>query len=150
MNFGELVRMWRAARNLGLVELANRVGIDPTLLSRIERGQRLPPELPVLERLAKALGIDAASDDYRDMLAAAERGRNPELTYALGLLGVGSRVPEEGPPIFCGSLAEMVAKATEQAITTEATSITVKSADGAVQKFQVLPGQKSGKKGRRS
>ena len=46
-------------------------------------------------------------------------------------------------------LAEMVARATERAIFTDAVSITVKSADGAVQKYQVLEGRTLVKKGRK-
>jgi hypothetical protein len=55
----------------------------------------------------------------------------------------------ELPPVFCGTLAEMVARAAERAISTGATAITVKGGDGAVQKYQVLEGQKSAKQRRK-
>jgi hypothetical protein len=43
----------------------------------------------------------------------------------------------------------MVARAAERAISTGATAITVKGGDGAVQKYQVLEGQKSAKQRRK-
>jgi transcriptional regulator with XRE-family HTH domain len=152
MTFGNIIRHWRKARKLGIVEVANAVGIDPGLLSRIETGKRLPPELPVLVRLAKVLGVPEASDDFAELLTAADRGRNPELHAMASAMRGGkpwnpfaADLMNELPPVFCRTLAEMVARATERAITTSAVSITVKSADGAVQKYQVLEGRKSDK-----
>ena len=55
----------------------------------------------------------------------------------------------ELPPVFCGTLAEMVARPAERAISTRATAITVKSGDGGVPKFQVLLGQNSVKQRRK-
>ena len=156
LTFGSVLRHWRNARRLGLVEVANKVGIDATLLSRIETGKRYPPELPVLVRLAKALGIDEKSDDFAALLAAADRARNPALHEMASAMRGGKAwnpfstdLMNELPPVFCGTLAEMVARATERAITAGAVSITVKSEDGAVQKFQVLPPQKSSKGAKR-
>src|SRR5579864_7991393 len=79
LTFGSTLRHWRNARGLGLVDVANKIGIDPTLLSRIETDKRYPPELPTLVRLAKVLGIDEGSDDFAALLAAADRARNPAL-----------------------------------------------------------------------
>jgi transcriptional regulator with XRE-family HTH domain len=154
--FGTLVRTWRHARKLGIVEVAKAMGIDSGLLSRIETGKRYPPEIPALTRLAKVLGIDEGSDDFAALLAAADRARNPSLhEMALAMRGgkpwnpFSADIMNELPPVFCDTLAEMVARATERAISSGAVSITVKSADGAVQKFQVLEGQKSAKQRRK-
>ncbi len=151
--FGTLVRTWRHARKLGIVEVAKAMGIDSGLLSRIETGKRYPPEIPALTRLAKVLGIDEQSDDFAALLAAADRARNPALhDLATAMRGGKAWNPfsadmmNELPPVFCETLAEMAARATERAISRAAVSITVKSADGAVQKYQVLEGQKSVKR----
>jgi transcriptional regulator with XRE-family HTH domain len=156
ITFGSIVRQWRKARKLGIVEVAKAVGIDSGLLSRVETGKRYPPDLPVLTRLAKVLGIDEQSDDFTALLAAADRARNPAL-HDMALAMRGGKVwnpfaPDlmnELPPVFCGTLAEMVARAAERAISTGATAITVKGGDGAVQKYQVLEGQKSAKQRRK-
>jgi transcriptional regulator with XRE-family HTH domain len=156
LTFGSILRHWRNARGLGLVDVANQVGIDPTLLSRIETDKRYPPELPVLVKLAKVLSIDEGSEDFDALLMAADRASNPALHDMASAMRGGKAwnpfapdLMNELPPVFCGTLAEMVARATERAISTGAVSITVKSEDGAVQKFQVLEGQKLVKKRRR-
>jgi transcriptional regulator with XRE-family HTH domain len=152
--FGEMIRALRKARNLGLVELANASGFDPGLLSRIETGKRYPPDIPGLLRLAKSLGVPETSDQFGELLAAADRAKNPALhEMALAMRGGEAWNPfsadlmNEEPPVFCESLAELVSKATERAITTDAESITVKSSSGAIQKFQLLWKAKKGKKG---
>ena len=144
-SFGNLIRALRKARNLGLVELAKASGFDPGLLSRIETGKRYPPELPGLIRLAKALGVPEESDQFAELLAAADRDRHPEL-HDMALMMRGGKpwnpfsadLMNEEPPVFCESLAELVSKATERAITTDAEEITVKSSSGAIQKFRLL------------
>jgi transcriptional regulator with XRE-family HTH domain len=154
--FGTLVRTWRHARKLGIVEVAKAMGIDSGLLSRIETGKRYPPEIPALTRLAKVLGIDEQSEDFAALLAAADRARNPELHEMASAMRGGkpwnpfsADLMNELPPVFCDTLAAMVARATERAISSGAVSITVKSVDGTVQKFQVLEGQKSAKQRRK-
>jgi transcriptional regulator with XRE-family HTH domain len=58
MNFGRTVREQRLAKGYGLNELAERLGISPAYLSRIERGHENPPRDELIERLASILGID--------------------------------------------------------------------------------------------
>jgi len=154
-SFGDLVRQLRRANKLGLVQVANSIRLDPGLLSRIETGKRFPPDLPVLLRLAEVLGVAEDSDQFAELLAAADRARNPELHAMASELRGGkpwnpfsADLMNEEPPIFCRSRAELISKATEHAITTNAISITVKSESGTVQKFQVLHEQKSSKGGR--
>jgi transcriptional regulator with XRE-family HTH domain len=148
-SFGDLIRALRKAKNLGLVDVAKAIGMDPGLLSRIETGKRYPPEIPGLLRLAKALGVPEESDQFGELLAAADRAMNPALhEMALAMHGgkiwnpfSADRMNEE-PPVFCKSLGELVSKATELAITTDAEEITVKSSSGAIQKFRLLWGVK--------
>ena len=150
--FGDQIRHLRKAKHLGLVDVANASGIDPGLLSRIETGKRYPPDLPGLVRLAKVLGVPEESDQFAELLAAADRARNPELHQMAAAMRGGkpwnpfsADLINELPPVFCGNLAELISKATERAITTEAQEITVKSGSGAVQKFRLMPKRK-GKK----
>ena len=39
-NFGRLVRQERKTREIGLREMAKKIGVSPTYLSKIERGDR--------------------------------------------------------------------------------------------------------------
>ncbi len=50
------LRAVREAQGLGLREVARRAGIDPTQLSRVERG-KASLSVPALQRLAAALGL---------------------------------------------------------------------------------------------
>lgn len=50
------LREARQARGLGLRQLAVKAQVDPSYLSRIERGKQ-DPSVAVLKRLAKALGL---------------------------------------------------------------------------------------------
>lgn len=62
-SFGELVRERRTARavqdrSFSLRQLADRVGIEPSYLSKIERGEQPPPGEDTIRRIAKELGED--------------------------------------------------------------------------------------------
>ena len=56
--FGARLRELRKRAGLSLMELAHRVGIDFTYLSKIENGALPPPSEKVLSKLAKALNTD--------------------------------------------------------------------------------------------
>ena len=63
MNFGKLIRKSRLQaqagdRNYSLRKTAERVGIQPSYLSKIERGELPPPGEEVICKLAKDLGLD--------------------------------------------------------------------------------------------
>lgn len=58
--FGKKVRQARKAQGIGLRELARRIDIDYSHLSRIERGKRPPPDLEVVVEIAKELKMDRA------------------------------------------------------------------------------------------
>ena len=57
--FGARVRMLRQSHRLSQEELAERTGLHPTYIAKIELGMRLP-SLEVLSRLAAALGTSVA------------------------------------------------------------------------------------------
>lgn len=56
--FGRKVRRSREEKGIGLRELARRVDIDYSNLSRIERGQRPPPDLETVIKIARELEIE--------------------------------------------------------------------------------------------
>jgi transcriptional regulator with XRE-family HTH domain len=56
---GEIIRSSREKRNIGLRQLARKIGISPTFLSRIEHGNLpSPPSEVVLKSIAEALALD--------------------------------------------------------------------------------------------
>ena len=64
MNFGNLVRKSRLKaqavdRKYSLRKTAERIGIQPSYLSKIERGKLPPPGEEVICKLAEDLGLDA-------------------------------------------------------------------------------------------
>ena len=54
--FGETIREMRQAQQLGLRTAADRLGISPAYLSRIERGKERPPKPDLVKRLTILLG----------------------------------------------------------------------------------------------
>jgi transcriptional regulator with XRE-family HTH domain len=58
MSFGRTVRERRIAKGFGLNAFAERLGISPAYLSRIEREQENPPRDELIERIAAILGVD--------------------------------------------------------------------------------------------
>jgi transcriptional regulator with XRE-family HTH domain len=52
-----MIKRLRTERGLTQVELAKRVKVTQTYVAKIEGGDRVNPSLPVLKRLAKALGV---------------------------------------------------------------------------------------------
>lgn len=79
-DFGEHIKLRRAALRLSLRAFAERAGMDPGNASRLERGRMAPPEGPdVLERIALALEFKKGTPDYEHLMdvAAAAKGRVP-------------------------------------------------------------------------
>lgn len=81
--FGSTVRALRNDRGIGLRRFAKQVGISPTYLSKIERGEFPPPAEDKIVAIANAL------DQDRDMLLALA-GR-----VSSDLEGVILRFPQE-------------------------------------------------------
>lgn len=80
-DFGDFIKMRRAALRLSLRSFAERAEMDPGNASRLERGRMAPPEGPdVLDRIASALGLEQGTADYERLmdLAAAAKGRVPQ------------------------------------------------------------------------
>lgn len=57
-SFGETIREMREAQTMGLRVAADRLGISPAYLSRIERGRERPPKPDLVKRMATLLGGD--------------------------------------------------------------------------------------------
>lgn len=58
--FANNVRRLREKKKFSQKALADKVGISVSYVSMLERGQRSPP-LETIEKMAKALGVPAAS-----------------------------------------------------------------------------------------
>lgn len=54
---GEELKRWRMRRAMTQIQLAERCGLSPATIVRIERNQR-EPQPSTLRKLADALGID--------------------------------------------------------------------------------------------
>jgi HTH-type transcriptional regulator, competence development regulator len=58
-SFGALVRQEREAREIGLREMAKKIGISPTYLSKVERDEFPPPAEDKVRKIAQIIGRDA-------------------------------------------------------------------------------------------
>jgi transcriptional regulator with XRE-family HTH domain len=56
--FGALVRREREAKEIGLREMAKKIGVSPTYLSKIERGEFDPPAEDKVRNIAEIIGHD--------------------------------------------------------------------------------------------
>lgn len=68
--FGEYLKSLRIDRKLTLRQLEEQTQISNGYLSQVERGERNPPTMKILVKLAKALGVplSALSDKAEDEL----------------------------------------------------------------------------------
>lgn len=83
--FGETIREMREAQTLGLREAAERLGISPAYLSRIERGKERPPKPELVKKIARLLGGDA------DLLFRLADSTDPDIAEYMNLV---PNVPE--------------------------------------------------------
>lgn len=72
-SFGQTLREMREAQGMGLREFADRLGISPAYLSRIERGKERPPKPDTIKRMATLLGGDP------DLLFRLSESTDPDL-----------------------------------------------------------------------
>ena len=72
-SFGGTIREMREAQKLGLRVAADRLGISPAYLSRVERGKERPPKPELVKRLARLLGGDP------DLLFRLAESTDPDL-----------------------------------------------------------------------
>lgn len=84
-SFGETIREMREAQDMGLRAAAERLGISPAYLSRIERGKEHPPKPDVIKRIATLLGGDP------DLLFRLAESTDPSLAEYIHLM---PNVPE--------------------------------------------------------
>ena len=56
--FGALIRREREAKEIGLREMAKKVGMSPTYLSKVERDEFPPPAEDKVSKIASILGLD--------------------------------------------------------------------------------------------
>ena len=80
-SFGDFFKSLRKKKRITLREFCLKASADPANISRLERGAMPPPQdTDILERYAKALEIEAGSDDWYTFfdLAAAGRGIIPK------------------------------------------------------------------------
>ena len=66
--FGAFIRREREAREIGLREMAKKIGVSPTYLSKVERDEFPPPAEDKVKAIAKVIGCDTD-----DLLARAGR-----------------------------------------------------------------------------
>lgn len=93
-SFGAVVRREREAKEIGLREMANRIGVSPTYLSKIERGDFDPPAEDKVRRIAEIIGRDAdellalagrVASDLTDIIRQRPREMADFLRAAKGL-----------------------------------------------------------------
>ena len=82
MTFGEFIRTTRekrfkADRSYSVRQVAQRIGVEPSYLSKIERDQVAPPSEATIGRLAEELGEDA------DLLLAMAGKVSSDLRYII-------------------------------------------------------------------
>lgn len=56
--FGEFVRRAREEKDIGLREMAKRIGVSPTYLSKVERDEFGPPAEDKVKAIAQIIGCD--------------------------------------------------------------------------------------------
>ena len=84
-SFGETIREMREAQGMGLRTAAERLGISPAYLSRVERGKERPPRPELVKRMAALLGGSS------DLLFRLAESTDPDLAEYIHLV---PNVPE--------------------------------------------------------
>jgi HTH-type transcriptional regulator, competence development regulator len=93
-SFGALVRREREAKQIGLREMAKKIGVSPTYLSKIERGDFDPPAEDKVRKIAEIIGRDSdellalagrVASDLTDIIRRRPREMADFLREAKGL-----------------------------------------------------------------
>ena len=66
--FGAFIRRGRENKEIGLREMAKMIGVSPTYLSKVERGEFAPPAEDRVKAIAQIIGCDVD-----ELLARADR-----------------------------------------------------------------------------
>jgi len=79
LSFGSFIKEKRILSQITLREFCNRVGIDPSNWSKIERCLAMPPKSrTLLQEIAKTLGLESGTEDYYLMYDLAALSYIPE------------------------------------------------------------------------
>jgi HTH-type transcriptional regulator, competence development regulator len=93
-SFGALVRREREAKEIGLREMAKKIGVSPTYLSKVERDEFPPPAEDKVRKIAEIIGRDAdellalagrVASDLTDIIRQRPREMADFLRAAKGL-----------------------------------------------------------------
>ena len=93
-SFGALVRREREAKEIGLREMAKKIGVSPTYLSKVERDEFSPPAEDKVRKIAEIIGQDAdellalagrVASDLTDIIRQRPREMADFLRAAKGL-----------------------------------------------------------------
>jgi transcriptional regulator with XRE-family HTH domain len=93
-SFGTLVRREREAKEIGLREMAKKIGVSPTYLSKVERDEFAPPAEDKVRKIAKIIRRDAdellalagrVASDLTDIIRQRPREMADFLRAAKGL-----------------------------------------------------------------
>jgi transcriptional regulator with XRE-family HTH domain len=93
-SFGAVVRGEREAKQIGLREMAKKIGISPTYLSKVERDEFPPPAEDKVRKIAEIIGRDAdellalagrVASDLTDIIRQRPREMADFLRAAKGL-----------------------------------------------------------------
>jgi len=78
MNFGQLIKQLRIAKELTLRQCCSELGVDPSNWSKMERGVTPPPkDVGILERWARFFGVSGDKKQEFFDLAAIARSELP-------------------------------------------------------------------------
>ncbi len=92
--FGELIRRVREEQDYGLREFAKLIGVSPTYLSQVERGELGPPAEERVIKTAELLGLDKdellalagrVSSDLEDIIRDKPKGTALLLRHIRGM-----------------------------------------------------------------
>jgi transcriptional regulator with XRE-family HTH domain len=93
-SFGALVRREREAKEIGLREMAKKIGVSPTYLSKVERDEFPPPAEDKVRKIAEIIEHDAdellalagrVASDLTDIIRQRPRQMADFLRAAKGL-----------------------------------------------------------------
>jgi transcriptional regulator with XRE-family HTH domain len=92
--FGAFIRRKREAKEIGLREMAKKIGVSPTYLSKVERDEFPPPAEDKVRKIAAIIGHDAdellalagrVASDLTDIIRERPREMADFLRAARGL-----------------------------------------------------------------
>lgn len=78
ISFGDFLRKKRKEKGFTVIEFARMLKTQPSHLTEIENGRRLPPDNDILYRLADTLELDEEERKRLFDLAGVERGKAPK------------------------------------------------------------------------